>query len=90
MATVANIKSALTFSTNVFGLSAKTVGTAEIARMKAWFEAEYAQQLDGAPATADDFAAWMWRQVAAKVKQYEQRIAEQVITPPSEFTEVLP
>jgi hypothetical protein len=88
VATNANIKDAMTFSTNCFGISAKTVGNAELVRMKAWFEAEYANELDGAEAVADDFAAWLWRHVAAKVKNYEQRIAEQALNAPSEFTEV--
>lgn len=88
MATVSNIKGALSFSTNVFGISDKVVGNAEIARLQAWFEAEYVTELGGASATADDFAAWMWRQLAAKVKTYERRIAEQAIADPAEFTEV--
>lgn len=86
MATNQNIKDVMTFSTNCFGISAKIVGNAELVRMKAWFEAEYANELDGAEADADDFAAWIWRQVAGKVKAYERRIAEQVVTQPSEFT----
>lgn len=88
MATNQNIKDALSFSTNCFGISAKTVGNAELLRMQAWFEAEYANELDGASATADDLSAWMWRQVAGKVKQYERRVAEQGLSEPSEFTGV--
>jgi hypothetical protein len=72
MATVANIKSALSSGANIFN-DGKTVGTAEIARMQAWFEADYANELDGNAATADDFSAWCWRQVAAKVKNYEEK-----------------
>jgi hypothetical protein len=89
MATVANIKSALSFSTNVFGITDKTIGTAEIARLKAWFEADYASELSGAEATADDFSAWMWRQLASKVKGYESKLLHDAIADSDEFSESL-
>ena len=93
MATVTNIKAALTSGANIFN-AGKTVDTAEIARMKAWFESDYHDALMTAAAyvdetdpenpvqvpavyreaTADDFSALMWRQVAAKVKQYEEKV----------------
>jgi len=87
MATNTNIKNALSFSTNCFGLSAKTVGDAELTRMSAWFESAYADELDGASATANDFAAWLWRQVAPQVKHHERQVAEQALAAPSEFSE---
>ena len=81
MATLASIKTTLTFGPTIFG-SGKTVRDAQIARMKAWFESEYATQLDGASVTADDFGHWMWRQVAAKVRNYEERAREAANTQP--------
>ena len=86
MATNTNIKDALSFGTNCFGLTTKTVGNAELVRMQTWFQAEYAKELDGAAATANDLSAWLWRQVAGKVKAYERRIAEQAVNAPSEFS----
>ena len=87
MATNQNIKDALTFGANIFN-DGKTVGTPELLRMKAWFESDYASQLDGADATADDFGAWVWRQVAAKVKNYEEKIRSAANSEPavSDFT----
>jgi len=86
VATNTNIKDALSFGTNCFGLTTKTVGNAELLRMQAWFQAEYAKELNGASATANDLSAWLWRQVAGRVKAYERRIAEQAVTPPTEFS----
>ena len=86
MSTLAGIKNALSPGDNVFS-TAKTVGDAEIARIKAWFEADYAEQLDGAAATADDFGGFLWRQIRAKVINYERKVAEQAIAEPDELTE---
>lgn len=87
MASNQDIKNALSFGANVFGLPGKTVGNAALLRVKAWFEADYAEELDGAEATADDFAAWLWRQIAPKVKNYERRVAEQAIVEPADLDE---
>ena len=90
MATNTNIKAALSFDdTDVFGLGPKTVGNAELLRLKAWFEDEYAEQLDGREATAHDFASWMYRQVKGKVVQRERRVAENAIPDADEFEEVV-
>ena len=72
---------------DVFGIGPKTVGNTELNRLKAWFEAEYSEQLDGREATANDFAAFLWQQCAAKVKNHERGIAEAAVLQPTEFSE---
>ena len=73
MATDAQLRSALTFGSNHFGVSAKTVNDAQLARIKAWFTATYATELGGETVTSDDIACWLWRQVSGAVNQYECR-----------------
>jgi len=88
MATNANIKDCLSFpvdASTLFIQDGRTVGNAELLRMQAWFEADYATELDGRDADANDFAAWLWRQVANKVKGYELRVKEQAIVKPGEL-----
>jgi len=90
MATVTNIKAALSFPAdpdNAFITNGRNVGNAGIARIKAWFEATYVDELGGREANANDFAAFLWRQIAGQVKQYERRVAEQAVAQPDELTE---
>ncbi len=80
MATNADIKNALSFTDDCFGLAPKTVGNGALTRAQAWFNAEYAEELQAAgrpgAATADDLAAWMWRQVRAKVYGHEKKLRD--------------
>ena len=62
---------------DVFGIGPKTVGNTELNRLKAWFEAEYSEELDGREATANDFAAFLWQQCAAKVKTMSAALPKQ-------------
>jgi hypothetical protein len=84
MATNANIKDALTSGANIFN-GGKIVGAAGLLRIQAWFESDYAEQLDGASASANDISSWMWRQVAAQVKNYERKIAHRVVAEPDDL-----
>ena len=80
MATLANIQDALSFpadETTFIIKDGRTVGSAEVARIAAWFETVYATDLldgngDPRSATANDFAAWLWGQIAGQVKQWER------------------
>jgi len=87
MASATNIQAALSSGANIFN-SGKTVGTAEFARLTAWFEHDYADELDGNSATANDLSAWLWRQAAGKLRQYESKIrdATNTATPVGDFT----
>ena len=73
MATDAELQAALTFGNNHTSTTAKTVNAAQLARIKAWFTATYADSLGGETVTADDIAAWLWRQVSGAVIGYENR-----------------
>ena len=73
MATDAELQAALTFGNNHSGVTAKTVNAAQLARIKAWFTATYADSLGGETVTADDISSWLWRQVRGAVNQYESR-----------------
>ena len=86
MATVAQIKAALTNGANIFG-SGRIIGDAEVARIKAWFESDYAEALDGAAMSADDLSEWLARQVRGKVIQYERRVAQNALAEPGDLTE---
>ena len=80
MATLTNIKDALSFpvdETTFIIKDGRTLGDAEVARIQAWFESVYATDLldengDPRSATANDFAAWLWGQIAGQVKQWEK------------------
>ena len=88
MATNADIKNALSFPADedtLFIQDGRTVGNPGLVRVKACFEAEYAEELGGREANANDFAAWLWRQIAARVKTYERRVAEQALAQPDEL-----
>ena len=89
MATNTDIKAALSFTGDVFGIGPKTVGNTELGYLKAWFEDEYAEELDGAEATAQDFGAWLYRQVEPKVRAYLTRLRDEANSEPSvaEFSE---
>jgi hypothetical protein len=76
MATDAQLQAALTFGTNHLGTSAKTVNTAQLARIKAWYTAEYSITLGGETVTSDDIACWLWRQVNSKVTRYENGVRD--------------
>ena len=76
MATDAELQAALTFGNNHSGVTAKTVNAAQLARVKAWYTATYAQELGGEAVTADDIAAWLWRQISAKVKARENAVRD--------------
>ena len=73
MATDAELQAALTFGNNHTSTTAKTVNAAQLARIKAWFTVTYADSLGGETVTADDIAAWLWRQVSGAVIGYENR-----------------
>ena len=73
MATDAQVKAGLSFGTNHFGISAKTINDAQLARIKAWFTASYPDELGGETVTSEDIACWLWRQVSGAVNQYESR-----------------
>jgi len=64
------------------GISSKTVGNAELIRVKAWFENEFAAQLAGASATADDMAAYLWQHIAGRVLHYEGGVRAAANTEP--------
>ena len=95
MATLPNIQSALSFPANpetAFIKNGRTIGAASIARVRAWFEATYRVELTNPagmvrPMTADDLSAWIWRQLAGAVIQYERRVSEQGLAPPLPLTE---
>ena len=76
MATDAELQAALTFGNNHSEITAKTVNAAQLARIKAWYTATYAQELGGEAVTADDIAAWLWRQISAKVKARENAVRD--------------
>ena len=76
MATDAQVMSALTFGNNHSGVTAKTVNAAQLARIKAWYAAAYPEELNGEAVTADDIAAWLWRQISAKTKQHESVVRD--------------
>jgi len=84
MATVANLKAALSSGSNIFN-DGHTVGSGAVARVQAWFESDYAEQLDGASMSPDDLSAWLWRQLAGKVLNYERRVEENAIDDPDEL-----
>ena len=84
MATLANIKAALSFpadANNPLYQDGRTVGDAEIIRIKAWFEATQAS-LEGRDATADDFAAWLHQKIAYATRQWEKQQAEAAVAVP--------
>jgi len=76
MASDAELQSALTFGTNHFGVSAKTVNAAQLARIKAWFTAEYAGILGGEAVTSDDIACLLWRQISGPVLKHENAVRD--------------
>jgi len=77
MATTANLKALLTFDNDCFGVGPVTFGDLKVARLKSWFEAKYATELAavGRPgaATANDFAALVFRRVAPDVLVWEEQ-----------------
>ena len=73
MATDAELQAALTFANNHSGVTAKTVNAAQLARIKSWYAAAYPEELNGEAVTANDIAAWLWRQVSGAVIGYENR-----------------
>ena len=83
MATAAHLKGILTFTGDVFGVGPRTVDDAKIARIKSWFENEYSDELDGNAATANDFGAWLYRQIAPKVKNYETGLRDAANSEPA-------
>ena len=91
MATNTNIKAALSFGSNAFGIPTKTTGNSALGRAQAWFEATYHDELSAAgrggagESTADDLAAYLWRQISGPVKSYERHVAEIAVSQPSEF-----
>ena len=76
MATDAELQAALTFGNNHSGVTAKTVNAAQLARIKSWYAAAYPEELNGEAVTADDIAAWMWRQVNAQVTRRENALRD--------------
>ena len=76
MATDAELQAALTFGSNHSEVTAKTVDAAQLARIKAWYAAAYPEALHGEAVTADDIAAWMWRQVNAQVTRRENALRD--------------
>ena len=86
MATVTQLKNALSSGANIFN-GGHTIGNNAVARVQAWFEADYAGQLDGASMSADDLSAWLLRQLAAKVKNYEQKILDETAGTAGELEE---
>ena len=73
MATDAELQAALTFGNNHTSTTAKTVNAAQLARIKAWFTATYADSLGEETVTSDDIACWLWRQVNSHVTRYENQ-----------------
>ena len=76
MATDAELMAALTFGNNHSGTSAKTVGAAQLARIKAWYTAAFADTLNGETVTSDDIACWLWREVNGPVTRYENNVRD--------------
>ena len=76
MATDAELQAALTFGNNHSGVTAKTVDAAQLARIKSWYAAAYPEELHGEAVTADDIAAWLWRQVNAQVTRRENALRD--------------
>ena len=84
MADNTDIKNALTFTEpNVFGLPARTIGNPALERIKVWMEADYELKFNGEEATANDFAAFLFRQISAKVLSYESRVAHAEVADPN-------
>ena len=73
MATDAELMAALTFGNNHSATTAKTVNAAQLARIKAWYTATYADSLEGETVTSDDIACWLWREVNGPVMGSENR-----------------
>ena len=84
MANVQNLKDLMSFSGDCFGVGPVTFGTLKVARLKAWFEAKYDDELTAVGrsgnANANDFAALIFRRVAPNVVAWEeqQNIATQI------------
>ena len=76
MATDSQLMAALTFGNNHSEITAKTVNSAQLARIKSWYTATYAQELGGEAVTADDIAAWLWRQLNAQVIRRENQVRD--------------
>ena len=74
MATDAELMAALTFGNNHSGTSAKTVGAAQLARIKTWYAAAFADALNGEAVTSDDIASYLWREVSGPVARYENQV----------------
>ena len=73
MATDAELQAALTFGNNHSGVTAKTVNAAQLARIKAWYTATYADSLGGETVTSDDISSWLWRQASGNVTRFENK-----------------
>ena len=73
MATDAQVKAGLSFGTNHFGISAKTINDAQLARIKAFITAEEAGTLGGETVTSEDVACWLWSDINRKVKIRENK-----------------
>jgi hypothetical protein len=76
MATDAELQAALTFGNNHSGVTAKTVNAAQLARIKAWYTATYADVLGGETVTSDDIACWLWREVSGSVTRWENQVRD--------------
>ena len=84
MATLANIKAALSFpadANNPFYQDGRTVGDAEVTRLTAWFEATQAS-LDGQSATANHFGAWLHKKIAYELRRWEKEQAGAAVAVP--------
>jgi hypothetical protein len=76
MATDAELQAALSFGNNHSATTAKTVNAAQLARIKAWYTATYADVLEGETVTSDDIACWLWREVNGPVTRYENNVRD--------------
>jgi len=84
MATVPQIKAALTHDHEGNTI---TVGPNAVARVVAWYAADY--EMDEGDVTADMISHWLWRQLRGKVLDNERRIAENAIAQPDELEDTL-
>ena len=73
MATDAELMAALTFGNNHSATTAKTVNAAQLARIKTWYAAAFADTLNGEAVTSDDIASYLWREVNGPVMGSENR-----------------
>jgi hypothetical protein len=86
MATLTNIKAALTSGSNIFH-GGKRIDNVSIARARAWFESTHAALLNGRSMAPDDLSAWLGDLLSQHVVEFEKFAAERALSTPAELDE---